>query len=249
MLQKKASTKKSKWLVLNSPSNPTGAAYSHEEIKALGEVLLRPENSHVLILSDDIYEHILYDNFKFGTLPELVPALKERVLLLNGFSKAYCMTGWRLGYAAGPLPLIKAMAMLNSQSVTSPTTFVQYAAIEALKGPQDFIPVHNKIFQERRDFVVNSLNAIKGLECPVPEGAFYVYPSCQGFIGHKRPDGKIISNDTDFVTYLLEAEGVACVQGAAFGLEPFFRISYATSNQNLRDAMARIKRACDKLKP
>lgn len=244
----KAITPKTKWLILNSPSNPTGAAYSEAEIKALGEVLLRPENSHVYILSDDIYEHIIYDDFKFSTLSAVVPELKERVLLLNGFAKAYAMTGWRLGYGAGPLPLIKAMVMLNSQSITSSTTFVQIAAIEALNGTQDFIPRNNQQFKLRRDFVVKAINQIKGLKCAMPEGAFYVYPSCEGLIGLKTPAGKVIANDTDFVTYILEAKGLACVQGAAFGLEPYFRISYATSMKNLEMAMDRLKQACDDLR-
>lgn len=242
-----AITPKTKWLVLNSPSNPTGACYDKAELKALADILLSPKNAHVQILTDDIYEHIIYDDFQFFTLPQIEPKLKERCLVLNGFSKAYCMTGWRLGYAAGSEKLIKAMAMLNSQSITSPTTFVQHAAIEALEGPQDFIQTHNQEFKKRRDFVVAAINAIDGLDCMMPQGAFYVYPSCHGMIGKVTPTGKKIENDTDFVTYLLEAEGLAAVQGKAFGLEPYFRISYATSMEILHEAMMRLARACSAL--
>ena len=242
-----AITPKTKWLVLNSPCNPTGSAYTSEELKALGEVLLKSEYNHVRVLSDDIYEHVVYDGFRFSTLAEVVPELKSRTLTLNGFAKAYCMTGWRLGYAAGDRALIKAMTTLNSQSVTSATTFAQFAAVEALDGTQDFIKTHNQQFLKRRDFVVDQLNKMEGLSVIRPQGAFYVYPCCEGLIGKKTPDGKQLSNDTDVVTYLLEKEGLACVQGAAFGLEPYFRISYAVSMEVLEEAMMRLKRACDAL--
>ena len=242
-----AITNKTKWLILNSPSNPSGACYSEDALKALGEVLLRPQHQHVQILTDDIYEHITYDDVRFTTMAAAVPALKNRVLTLNGFAKAYCMTGWRLGYAAGNPDLIKAMVMLNSQSITSPTSFAQYAAIEALNGKQDFIQTHNKAFKERRDFMVNALNEMDGIDCAMPQGAFYVYPSCAGLIGKTTPKGSKINNDTDFVTYLLESQGLAAVQGAAFGLEPYVRISYATSMINLQEAMKRMKTACEAL--
>jgi aspartate aminotransferase len=241
----RAITPKTKWLILNSPSNPTGAAYTRAELKALCEVLLR--HPHVWVMTDDMYEHLTYDDFKFTTPAEIEPKLYERTLTINGVSKAYCMTGWRLGYAGGPLELVKAINMVQSQSTTHTSSITQWAAVAALNGPQDFIPKHNKVFQERRDLVVAMLNQAKGISCHKPEGAFYVYPSCKGTIGRKTPDGKTIANDEDFVTYLLESEGVAVVQGSAFGLAPHFRISYATSTEALEEACRRIQRACGAL--
>jgi aspartate aminotransferase len=241
-----AITPKTKWLILNSPSNPTGAAYSAKELRAIADVLLK--HPHVWVLTDDMYEHLVYDDFKFATLAEIEPKLYERTLTMNGVSKSYCMTGWRIGYAGGPAPLIKAIAKIQSQSTSNPSSISQAAAVEALNGPQDFIAKHNVSFKERRDLVVEMLNKAKGLHCHKPEGAFYVYPSCAGAIGKTTPDGKKIATDDDFVTYLLEAEGVAAVQGSAFGLSPHFRISYATSTEALRDACTRIIRACEKLK-
>jgi aspartate aminotransferase len=241
-----AITPKTKWLILNSPSNPSGAAYTAAELKALAEVLAR--HPHVWVLTDDMYEHVLYDDFEFATIANVAPELYERTLTLNGVSKAYCMTGWRIGYGAGPLPLIKAMTTLQSQSTSNPSSISQAASVEALNGPQDFIPRHTKIFRERRDLVVSMLNEAAGLDCPTPEGAFYVYPSCAGAIGKRTPQGKVIANDTDFAEYLLEAEGVSVVQGEAFGLSPHFRISYATGTDVLKDACTRIQRACAALK-
>ncbi|MEX2409251.1 MAG: pyridoxal phosphate-dependent aminotransferase [Rhodovibrionaceae bacterium] len=238
-------TKKTRWLMLNSPSNPTGAAYSREELAALAEVLKRHEQ--VWILTDDIYEHLVYDDFEFSTIAQVAPELEGRTLTMNGVSKAYCMTGWRIGFAAGPAELIKAMAKIQSQSTSNPSSISQAAAVEALNGPQDFIAEHNAVFKQRRDLVVDALNQVPGLACARPEGAFYVYPSCAGCIGKTTPEGKKISSDGDFVTYLLEAEGVAAVQGEAFCLSPHFRISYATSTEALEDACARIKRACEAL--
>jgi len=237
-----AITAKTKWLILNSPSNPTGAAYDRAEMKALTDVLmLHPQ---VRVLSDDMYEHLVYDGFRFVTPVEVEPGLYDRTLTMNGVSKAYCMTGWRIGYAAGPKDLIKAIAKVQSQSTSNPSSISQAAAVEALNGPQDFIAAHNAVFKERRDLVVEMLNAAPGLACHRPEGAFYVYPSCAGAIGRKTPQGKTIASDDDFVTYLLDAEGVAAVQGSAFGLSPFFRVSYATATELLREACARIQRAC-----
>ncbi len=241
-----AITPKTKWLILNSPSNPTGAAYSADDLRRLADVLLRHPAVH--ILTDDMYEHLVYDDFVFATIAAVEPRLASRTLTLNGVSKAYCMTGWRIGYAGGPAPLIKAMAKLQSQSTTNPSSISQAAAVEALTGPQDFIPRHNAVFKARRDLVVERLNRAPGLSCPKPEGAFYVYPSCAGAIGKKTPAGKIIATDEDFATYLLEAEGVAVVHGAAFGLSPFFRISYATATEMLEEACARIVRACEALR-
>ena len=241
-----AITPKTKWLILNSPSNPTGAVYTHAELRALADVLLR--HPDVWVLTDDMYEHLLFDNLKFTTIAEVEPKLYSRTLTLNGVSKAYCMTGWRIGYAGGPTELIKAMAAIQSQSTSNPSSVSQAAAVEALNGPQDFIAPNSAVFQERRDLVVDMLNKAPGLFCPRPEGAFYVYPSCAGTLGKKTPQGRVIENDTDFVNYLLEAEGVAVVQGVAFGLEPYFRISYATSNQVLIDACTRIQKACAALK-
>ena len=233
-----------KWLILNSPSNPTGACYSEQEIKNLSQVLKR--NPHVNILSDDIYEHITYDGFKFFTIAQ-IPEIKNKVVTMNGVSKSYAMTGWRIGYAAGDKEIIKAIAKIQSQSTTNPSSISQAAAVEALNGKQDFISVRAKAFQERRDFVVNSLNAIQGINCIKPNGAFYVFPSCKGLIGKKDKNGKKITSDTDFVESLLENNEVAVVQGSAFGLEGFFRISYATSMDKLQEAMKRIKLFCESL--
>ena len=241
-----AITPKTKWLVFNSPSNPSGAAYTHDELKALTDVLMR--HPHVWVLTDDMYEHLVYDDFTFATPAQVEPGLYERTLTMNGVSKAYAMTGWRIGYAAGPVQLIKAMGKLQSQSTSNPSSISQWAAVEALNGPQDFIVQNNKKFKERRDLVVSMLNQARGLSCPTPEGAFYVYPSCEGVIGKAAPSGKVIGNDEDFVTELLAQEGVAAVHGAAFGLEPFFRVSYATSNAALEDACERIQRFCGSLK-
>jgi aspartate aminotransferase len=241
-----AITPKTKWLILNSPSNPTGAAYSRAELRALADVLLK--HPQVWVLTDDMYEHLVYDGFEFSTLAQVEPRLYERTLTMNGVSKAYCMTGWRIGYGGGPVPLIKAMAKLQSQSTSNPSSISQAAAVAALNGPQDFIPEHNRQFKARRDVVVEMLNQAPGLHCHRPEGAFYVYPSCAGAIGKTTPQGKVINTDEDFVTYLLEAEGVAAVQGAAFGLSPFFRISYATSMEALKEACTRIQRACKALR-
>lgn len=241
-----AITPRTKWLILNSPSNPTGAAYSRAQLAALAAVLVRHPNVHVL--TDDIYEHVVYDGFEFATIAQIEPKLYDRTLTLNGVSKAYSMTGWRLGYCAGPADLIAAMNMVQSQSVTHPSSITQAAAVEALNGPQDFIEPNNRLFKERRDLVVSMLNEAQGLRCRTPEGAFYVYPSCAGVIGKRTPDGKTLADDTAFVTYLLEAEGVACVQGAAFGLSPHFRISYATATEALEEACRRIQRACAALR-
>jgi aspartate aminotransferase len=237
-----AITPKTKWLILNSPSNPTGAAYSRAELRAVADVLL--DHPDVWILTDDMYEHLLYDGIEFATIAEVEPRLKPRTLTMNGVSKAYCMTGWRIGYAAGPKPLIKAMSMVQSQSTSNPCSISQAAAVEALNGPQDFIPVHNESFKARRDLVVAMLNEAAGIHCLKPDGAFYVYPSCAGTIGKRTPQGRVIETDTDLVGYLLEAEGVAAVPGTAFGLAPHFRISYATSTEALEEACRRIQRAC-----
>ncbi|SNR99457.1 MULTISPECIES: pyridoxal phosphate-dependent aminotransferase [unclassified Azospirillum] len=241
-----AITPKTKWLILNSPSNPTGAAYTADELKALGAVLLR--HAHVYIMTDDMYEHLVYDDFKFTTIAQVVPELYDRTLTVNGVSKSYSMTGWRIGYAAGPKALIKAMGVIQSQSTSNPTSISQAAAVEALNGPQDFIKERAAVFQKRRDLVVSMLNQATGLHCPNPEGAFYVYPSCAGTIGKTAPTGKVIETDEDFASELLEAEGVAVVHGAAFGLSPFFRISYATSTDVLEEACTRIQRFCGSLK-
>jgi aspartate aminotransferase len=238
----KAITPKTKWFLLNSPSNPTGAGYSRAELKALTDVLVR--HPHIHVMSDDIYEHLVYDSFKFSTPAQVEPALQDRTLTINGMSKAYCMTGWRIGYAGGPEPLIKAMAMIQSQSTSNPSAVSQWASVEALNGPQDFIVEHNKVFKERRDLVVSMLNQASGIECPTPEGAFYVYPSCAGTIGKTASTGKKIMTDDDFAAQLLEAEGVAVVHGAAFGLGPAFRISYATKTSDLEEACRRIQRFC-----
>jgi aspartate aminotransferase len=242
----KAITPKTKWFLLNSPSNPSGAAYSRVELKALTEVLKK--HPHVHVMTDDMYEHLVYDDFKFFTPAQIEPELYPRTLTINGTSKAYCMTGWRIGFAGGPEPLIKAMAMIQSQSTTNPAAASQWAAVEALNGRQDFIAKHNKIFKERRDLAVSMLNQASGIKCPTPEGAFYVYPSCEGTMGKTTPTGKRLASDEDFVTELLEAEGVAVVHGSAFGLGPNFRISYATKTEDLEEACRRIQRFCGNLK-
>jgi aspartate aminotransferase len=243
-----AITPQTKWLILNSPSNPTGAAYSHADLKALTDVLMRPKNQHVWVLTDDMYEHLLYDGLTFATPAQVEPGLYDRTLTMNGLSKAYCMTGWRLGYAAGPVKLIDAMRKLQSQSTSNPTSITQWAGVEALNGPQDFIAKNNAVFVQRRDLVVGMLNQANGLMCPKPEGAFYVYPSCAGAIGKTTPKGFAIKTDEDFVTALLEDEGVAVVHGAAFEGSPAFRISYATSTEALTEACTRIQRFCGNLK-
>ena len=237
-----AITPRTKWFIFNSPSNPTGAAYTRDEIKALTDVLLKHEN--VWVLSDDIYEHLVYDGFAFSTPAQVEPKLKGRTLTMNGVSKAYSMTGWRIGYAGGPEPLIKAIATLQSQSTSNPCSISQWASVEALEGPQDFLKSWVASFQDRRDLVVLMLNQAKGISCPTPEGAFYVYPSCAGVIGRTSRDGKKIETDEDFATALLQEEGVAVVHGAAFGLSPFFRISYATGIEALEEACRRIQRFC-----
>ena len=237
-----AITPKTKWLIMNSPSNPSGAGYTHDDLKELSDVLVR--HDHVWVFTDDIYERLIYDNFKFTAMARVEPGLKDRTLTMNGMSKAYCMTGWRVGYAAGPVELIKAMTKIQSQSISHTAAISQVASVAALNGPQDFIVENNKVFKDRRDLVVSMLNQASGLSCPTPEGAFYVYPSCAGTIGKKTPNGNTISNDEDFVTYILESEGVAAVHGEAFGLSPYFRISYATATELLEEACQRIQRAC-----
>ncbi len=237
-----AITPKTKWLILNSPSNPTGAAYSRDDLKGLTDVLLR--HPHVWVMTDDMYEYLVYDGFEFATPAQVEPALMDRTLTLNGVSKAYCMTGWRVGYAAGPLELIKAMNKIQSQSTTHTASISQAAAVAALNGPRDFIAANNAVFVERRDLVVKMLNEAEGITCHKPEGAFYVYPSCAGMLGKKTPDGNVLETDGDVVTYLLDSEGVAAVHGEAFGLSPHFRVSYATSTELLKEACSRIQRAC-----
>ena len=241
----KAITPKTKWLIFNQPSNPSGACYTREQLKALTDVLMK--HPQVWVLTDDMYEHLVFGGFKFTTILEVEPELYERTLTMNGVSKAYAMTGWRIGYCGGPEDLIKAMAKLQSQSATNAASISQWAAVEALNGPQDFIPKFQKIFEERRDLVVSMLNQTSCIECPVPEGAFYVYPSIRKLIGKKAPSGKVIATDGDFAGELLEATGVAVVHGAAFGLSPFFRISYATSNKALEEACKRIQTFCNSL--
>jgi aspartate aminotransferase len=241
----RAITPKTKWVILNSPSNPTGAAYTREELALLTAVIVK--HPQVWVLTDDMYEHLVYDDFVFSTSAEIEPRLYERTLTLNGVSKTYCMTGWRIGYGAGPEPLIKAMATYQSQTTTNACSIAQWAAVEALDGTQDFIARHNRVFRERRDLVVSMLNQAKGLSCPKPEGAFYVYPSCAGAIGKTAPSGTPIRTDEDFVSELLEAEGVAVVQGSAFGAAPAFRISYATRTEDLEEACRRIQRFCGNL--
>ena len=237
-----AITPRTKWFILNSPSNPSGAAYNADELKRLTDVLVR--HPQVWVLTDDMYEHLTYDNFVFATPAQVEPKLYARTLTMNGVSKAYCMTGWRIGYGGGPVELIKAMAKLQSQSTSNPCSISQAAAVEALGGLQDFIPKNNAVFRQRRDLVVKMLNAVPGIRCPKPEGAFYVYPSCEGTIGKTTKGGRRIGNDLDFVDALLEEEGVAVVHGAAFGLSPHFRISYATSTEALTEACTRIQRFC-----
>lgn len=237
-----AITARTKWLILNSPSNPTGAAYSADDLRSLADVLRK--HPHVHIMVDDMYEHLVYDGFVFATMAEVAPDLQERTLTINGVSKAYCMTGWRIGYATGPKALIKAMAKIQSQSTSNPNSIAQWAAVEALNGPLDFMADNLVHFAARRTLVSDALNAIDGMDCFVPEGAFYVYPNISGLIGRTTPDGKRLESDGDFVSYLLESQGVATVQGAAFGLSPHFRISYATGTAVLEDAMGRIAKAC-----
>ncbi len=237
-----AITPKTKWLIFNSPSNPTGAGFTRDELKALTEVLMR--HPHVWVMTDDMYEHLVYDGFEFSTPAQIEPGLYDRTLTCNGVSKAYAMTGWRIGYAAGPEHLIAAMRKIQSQSTTNPSSISQWAAVEALNGPQDFLPVNNETFLRRRDLVVSMLNQAEGLSCPVPDGAFYVYPSIAGCIGKTTPKGTVIENDEAFATALLEEEGVAVVFGAAFGLSPNFRVSYATSDEALTEACQRIQRFC-----
>lgn len=241
-----AITPKTKWLILNSPNNPTGAAYTEKELRSIADVLLR--HPHVWVMTDDIYEHLTYDGFKFSTIAQVEPKLMDRTLTINGVSKAFSMTGWRLGYGCGPLPLIKAMNMVQSQSASHPSSITQSASVVALNEPLDFIAPRNEAFKRRRDLVVKMLNEAKGLNCKVPEGAFYVYPSCAGAIGKTTPKGRKISSDTDFVEALLDEALVAVVQGAAFGLSPYFRISYATSDKLLVDACTRIQKFCAELK-
>ncbi|WP_091738021.1 pyridoxal phosphate-dependent aminotransferase [Phenylobacterium immobile] len=237
-----AITPRTRWILLNSPSNPSGAAYTRAELKAITDVLMR--HPQVWILTDDMYEHLVFDDFEFTTPAQIEPGLYDRTLTMNGVSKAYAMTGWRIGYAAGPEELIKLMAKVMSQTTSNACSISQWAAVEALNGPQDFIKPNAKLFQERRDLVVSMLNQAHGIQCPTPEGAFYVYPSCEGLIGKTAPSGKVITSDMDFCNELLEAEGVAVVAGTAFGLAPHFRISYATANSTLEDACQRIQRFC-----
>ena len=242
----RAITPRTRWLVLNAPNNPSGATYSREELRALADVLLR--HPQVWVMSDDMYEHILYDGREFATIAQVEPALKERTLTINGVSKAYAMTGWRIGYGGAPAVLIKAMTKLQSQSTSNPSSISQAAAQEALNGPQDFIAERTRIFQERRDKVVAELNRIPGVTCHLPEGAFYVYPSCAGVIGRKAPDGQVIRNDNEFVLYLLEAQNLALLQGEAYGVSPFFRISFATSIERLEEGLRRLRLACEALR-
>ena len=241
-----AITPRTKWVVLNSPNNPTGAAYTEAELRELTEVLLR--HPQVWVMTDDMYEHLVYGGFRFATPAQVEPRLKDRTLTVNGVSKAFAMTGWRIGYAAGPKDLIKAMAMIQSQSTSNPCSISQAAATAALNGGLDFLPERNAVYQQRRDLVVAALNRASGLRCHTPEGAFYVYPSCAGVIGRATPDGRRIASSEDFARYLLEAEGVAVVHGSAFGMDPYFRISYATATSLLEEACRRIIRACAALR-
>ena len=240
-----AITERTKWLVFNSPSNPSGAAYNRNELKALTDVLMRHE--HVWVLTDDIYEHLVYGDFEFATPAQVEPALKSRTLTMNGVSKAYAMTGWRLGYAAGPAELVKAMDMIQGQQTSGPCSITQWASVEALDGPQDYVRESRAVFERRRDMVVSMLNQTTGISCPRPDGAFYVFPSIAGLIGKRTADGRTIETDEDFVTALLEQEGVAVVHGTAFGLGPNFRLSYAESDEKLREACERIQRFCNSL--
>ena len=238
----RAITPKTKWFMFNSPSNPSGAAYSRDELKALTDVLMK--HPHVWVLTDDMYEHLVFGDFVYTTPAQVEPGLYDRTLTMNGVSKAYAMTGWRIGYAAGPDKLIKAMDMIQGQQTSGACSIAQWAAVEALNGPQDFIPASRKVFEERRDLVVSMLNQATGIKCPKPEGAFYVYPSIAPLIGRKAPSGKVLATDEDFVMELLAIEGVATVHGSSFGLGPNFRVSYATSNANLEEACRRIQRFC-----
>ena len=241
----RAITPKTKWIILNSPSNPTGSGYTWDDMKKITEVLIR--HPKIWVMTDDMYEHLVYDDFKFCTPAEVEPELYSRTLTVNGMSKAFCMTGWRIGYAAGPENLITAIRKIQSQSTSNPSSISQAASVAALNGPMDFLAKNNEVFKQRRDLVCSMLNQASGITCPTPDGAFYVYPSCAGLIGKKTPDGKVLKSDEDVVTYFLETEGIAAVHGAAFGLSPHFRISYATSTEALEDACQRIQRACTAL--
>ena len=241
----RAITPKTKWIILNSPSNPTGSGYTWDDMKKITDVLIRHPN--IWVMTDDMYEHLVYDNFKFCTPAEVEPELYSRTLTVNGMSKAFCMTGWRIGYAAGPENLITAIRKIQSQSTSNPSSISQAASVAALNGPMDFLAKNNEVFKQRRDLVCSMLNQASGITCPTPDGAFYVYPSCAGLIGKKTPDGKVLKSDEDVVSYFLETEGIAAVHGAAFGLSPHFRISYATSTKALEDACQRIQRACTAL--
>ena len=238
----RAITPKTKWIILNSPSNPTGSGYTWDDMKKITDVLIRHPN--IWVMTDDMYEHLVYDDFKFCTPAEVEPELYSRTLTVNGMSKAFCMTGWRIGYAAGPENLITAIRKIQSQSTSNPSSISQAASVAALNGPMDFLAKNNEVFKQRRDLVCSMLNQASGITCPTPDGAFYVYPSCAGLIGKKTPDGKVLKSDEDVVSYFLETEGIAAVHGAAFGLSPHFRISYATSTEALEDACQRIQRAC-----
>ncbi|MGI8839646.1 MAG: pyridoxal phosphate-dependent aminotransferase [Caulobacteraceae bacterium] len=237
---------RTRWLILNSPSNPTGAAYTRGELAALGEVLAR--HPQVWVLTDDMYEHLVFGGFAFSTIAAAAPGLYERTLTMNGVSKAYAMTGWRIGYAGGPEPLIAAMRKVMSQTTSNPASISQWAAVEALNGPQSFIAPNARLFEERRDLVVSMLNQASGLSCPTPQGAFYVFPSCAGAIGKRAPSGRVIAGDEDFAAELLDAEGVSVVFGQAFGLSPFFRVSYAAATDLLEEACGRIQRFCAALR-
>ena len=241
----RAITPKTKWIILNSPSNPTGSGYTWDDMKKITDVLVRYPN--IWVMTDDMYEHLVYDDFKFCTPAEVEPELYSRTLTVNGMSKAFCMTGWRIGYAAGPENLITAIRKIQSQSTSNPSSISQAASVAALNGPMDFLAKNNEVFKQRRDLVCSMLNQASGITCPTPDGAFYVYPSCAGLIGKKTPEGKVLKSDEDVVTYFLETEGIAAVHGAAFGLSPHFRISYATSTEALEDACQRIQRACTAL--
>ena len=241
----RAITPKTKWIILNSPSNPTGSGYTWDDMKKITDVLIR--HPKIWVMTDDMYEHLVYDNFKFCTPAEVEPELYSRTLTVNGMSKAFCMTGWRIGYAAGPENLITAIRKIQSQSTSNPSSISQAASVAALNGPMDFLAKNNEVFKQRRDLVCSMLNQASGITCPTPDGAFYVYPSCAGLIGKKTPDGKVLKSDEDVVSYFLETEGIAAVHGAAFGLSPHFRISYATSTEALEDACQRIQRACTAL--
>ena len=241
----RAITPKTKWIILNSPSNPTGSGYTWDDMKKITDVLIR--HPKIWVMTDDMYEHLVYNDFKFCTPAEVEPELYSRTLTVNGMSKAFCMTGWRIGYAAGPENLITAIRKIQSQSTSNPSSISQAASVAALNGPMDFLAKNNEVFKQRRDLVCSMLNQASGITCPTPDGAFYVYPSCAGLIGKKTPDGKVLKSDEDVVTYFLETEGIAAVHGAAFGLSPHFRISYATSTEALEDACQRIQRACTAL--